>query len=112
MTKPRLLNNICETESAGAYVYAISSDLGGTNQGLHTQLGITPEKPYFENPVDKTRNCHVFMDEPHLVKNGRSNLMDNACIMPNGYHASKEDFEDLLPHIADAEISTGYILIH
>ena len=105
----RLMNIIFECESVSALVMAISCDQCGGNQGLLAKLGITPDKPYFINPVDALRLIFWFLDWLHLLKNLRSNILDHALITPEGLHISKEDLEDLLPFIT-AEISSGYKL--
>ena len=108
MTKPRILKIICETESVGAFACGICCDQCGCNQGLLKDLGVTLEKPYFTNPVDPKRVCHALLDWLHGEKNLRSNMMDHALILPNGLHASKEDFEDLLTVVGSTEISSGH----
>ena len=105
MSINRLNATIAEAEAFGAIVKAVSCDQCGGNQGLYNNLGVTPEKPYFENPVDKSRKVHAFFDLLHCGKNIRNNLLDHACIS-NGLHISKKDFEDLLP-LVSAEISPG-----
>ena len=106
MTKAQILNIICEMESHSAYICPISSDQGGTNQGLFRDLGIIVEKPNIVNPVDDKILVHGFYDWIHAQKNILSNMMDHTRVSPTGRHTSKEDFEDLLPCIT-AEISTG-----
>ena len=106
MTKPRIMNIIYEAESRSAYICAVSSDQGGSNQGLFNKLGLTVKKPNFKNPYDETRLVHGFYDWIHAMKNVRNHMLDHVRISPKGFHSSKEDFEDLLPHIS-AEISPG-----
>ena len=47
---------IAAMERAGAHVMAIVSDMGGSNQGLWSQLGISHDgSTHFPNPVDGNR---------------------------------------------------------
>lgn len=68
MSQDVLFNVISQIESAGFHVVAMVSDLGPTNRGLLTELGITPQTPYFINPIHSTEKVYVFADVPHLIK--------------------------------------------
>ena len=89
MTENCLNATIAEAEAFAAIVKAASWDQCGGNWGLYNKLGVTREKPYFDNPVDKSRKYHAFCDLLQCGKNYRSNLMDQASIS-NGLHTSKD----------------------
>lgn len=67
--KTAVFDVIHNTEKAGSKTRFISSDMGGDNQRLWKELGVGVDKPYFKNPVDKTRNIYVFADVQHVFKN-------------------------------------------
>uniref|UniRef100_A0A1Y1KF34 Transposable element P transposase-like RNase H domain-containing protein n=2 Tax=Photinus pyralis TaxID=7054 RepID=A0A1Y1KF34_PHOPY len=64
ITKELLFEIIKNLEHIGYPVYAINSDLGGSNRGLWTSLNISENKTWFENPATK-KNIYVFADAPH-----------------------------------------------
>ena len=73
VTKELLFSIISSIEDAGFPVHACVSDMGGSNIGLHTSLGINVANPSFTNPADESRQVHVLADPPHLFKLVRNN---------------------------------------
>nr|CAI5824488.1 unnamed protein product [Callosobruchus analis] len=59
MTSLILMDIIKFVEDSGFHVVAMMSDLGGSDRGLHSELNISENKPYFENPTNK-ENIFVF----------------------------------------------------
>lgn len=56
VTKPMLLGLILAMERVGARVVAVVGDMGGTNQGLWTELGVSFDgDTFFVNPMDPSR---------------------------------------------------------
>nr|CAI5847575.1 unnamed protein product [Callosobruchus analis] len=72
MTSLILMDIIKFVEDSGFYVVAMVSDLGDSNRG-HSELKISENKPYFENPTNKEKNF-VFADVSHLLSNQDSLL--------------------------------------
>lgn len=70
------------------------SDLGGGNRGLHKELGITLENPWFYNCCNKEK-VFVFADTPHLLKLIRNHFLDHGFIY-NGKEVNKCIIEKLL----------------
>ena len=93
---PALLKGIIRAvEARGFKVLSSVSDLATTNQGLWRDMGITSEKPSFKNPVDETRDVHVFADVPHMVKLLRNHYLDRGFVLPSGAQFVREDLEEL-----------------
>ncbi|VEN55423.1 unnamed protein product, partial [Callosobruchus maculatus] len=80
MTSLILMDIIKFVEDSGFHVVAMVSDLGGANRGLHNELNISENKPYFENPRNK-ENIFVLADVPHLLKLIRNNFVDHGFII-------------------------------
>nr|CAI5822719.1 unnamed protein product [Callosobruchus analis] len=64
----------------GFHVFAMVSDLGGSNRGLHSELNVSENKPYFENSTNKEK-IFMFADVPHLLKLIRNNSVDHGFII-------------------------------
>lgn len=74
MTGLLLKEVVDRLEDVGLRPCASVGDLGPSNQGVFTDLGLSPEKPYFE-----TAGGHLvflFADSPHLLKLVRNHLVD------------------------------------
>ena len=82
MTARLLMQIIKFVEEAGFHVIAIISDLGGGNRGLHSELGISYNQPYFNNPCNNER-IYVFADVPHLLKLIRNHFVDEGFVINN-----------------------------
>lgn len=93
MEKPVLFQIISEIEEAGFYICALVSDLGGGNRGLHKNLDIGYEKPWFIGPTN--HKIHVFCDVPHLIKLIRNNFLDSGFLF-NGTEINKNIIFKLL----------------
>ena len=96
MTKELLFRIINSVEENQIEVRDVVCDLG--NRGLLTSLGITPEKPYFQNPSCLTRRVYVFPDAPHLLKLLRNHLLDQGYILQDGTEINRKDIEQILEH--------------
>lgn len=95
---PALVNHlITSLEKQGFPVYAVVSDLGGTNHGLLGKMCVSTKEPHFENPYNKNRNVHFFCDVPHMIKLLRNNLLDHQFRTPKGI-TSKEPLWELIRH--------------
>ena len=93
--KPDLLNYLVrKSEEAGVQVWAVVFDLG--NVGILNKLGISPEKPYFANPVDPSRNIFVIPDVPHMLKLCRNHLLDEGFWIDEKTLFRKRDLESIL----------------
>ena len=84
MTQPLLFNILTAVENSGFLVVSIVYDMGGSNRGLLSNLSIDVQQNVFPNPADLSRNIHVFVDPPHLLKLGRNNLIDHGINTPEG----------------------------
>ncbi|KAK3893295.1 hypothetical protein Pcinc_002851 [Petrolisthes cinctipes] len=82
MTVNLLKAIITAVEQSGYEVHATVCDMGGSNYSLINQLKINEDNNSFDNPVDPTRNIHVFADVPHLLKLIRNHFLDH------GFHSA------------------------
>jgi hypothetical protein len=94
MTKDLLQSIIISAEEHGIQVFNIVCDLG--NQGLLKSLGVTPSKPFFDNPFCPSRRIFVFPDAPHLLKLLRNHLLDKGYILSDGTEIQKDDIQQIL----------------
>lgn len=106
MTKDKLFSIITAVENAGFYVVAIVSDLGGGNRSLHNDLGVTPSKPYFENPSNGC-NIYTLADVPHLIKLIRNNFVDYGFVI-NGKEINVQIIDKLLEFTGTSEVSIAH----
>ncbi|KAK9752430.1 Transposase protein [Popillia japonica] len=106
MSKKKLLDIITAVENAGFHVVSIVSDLGGGNRSLHNELGVTPTKPYFENP---TNGCNIYTlaDVPHLIKLIRNNFVDYGFVI-NGNEINVQIVDKLLEFTGTSEVSISH----
>jgi hypothetical protein len=84
VTKDLLNKVIAALDEISYDVAAITSDLGGGNQGLFSSLGVTHKRCHFPHPVTGNK-ITVFPDVPHLLKLTRNWLFEtgknnNICI--------------------------------
>lgn len=103
MTKDKLFQIIKYVESEGFYVSSIVSDLGGSNRGLHRELEIDHNKPYFESPVNN-HNIFVLAVVPHLLKLVRNNFIDYG-LMFKGKEINKNTLEKVLNATQKSDLS-------
>ena len=94
MTAEVLLSIIQEVEEHGIQVYTVGCDMG--NRGLLNSLGVSEEKPYFQNPFDPNRRVFFFPDAPHLLKLLRNHLLDHGYILADGTVIDKEVLQKIL----------------
>ena len=69
MTKKTLFDIIKGLETVGIEIVYVTCDQGGSNQNLQTQLGITPETPYFVS--ESGRKIFLAPDFVHVFKSLR-----------------------------------------
>ena len=82
MTAVLLKSIVSAAEEHNIHVWSVCCDLG--NHGLLNSLGVTPEKPFFQNPCDAERGVYVFPDAPHLLKLLRNHLLDHDFTLSDG----------------------------
>lgn len=105
LTKNLLLKIITKLENIGYPVYAINSDLGGSNRGLWTSLNITEETTWFSNPVSK--RVHVFADAPHMIKLLRNHFLDSGFVLNDKLITSKP-IVDLLQNTQNLDLNIAH----
>lgn len=104
MTAELLKSVISAAEEHRIEVWSISFDLG--NHGLVNSLDVTPEKPFFQNPVYLERRIFTFPDPPHLLKLLRNHFLDHGFILSDGTEILRSDLEKILV------IDNGELKIH
>jgi len=104
MTPELLRSVISAAESHRIQVWSISCDLG--NHGLVNGLGVSPEKPFFQNPAEVERRIFMFPDAPHLLKLLRNHLLDHGFVLKDGTEILRSDIEKILM------IDNGELKIH
>ena len=86
--KPLLLSCIDHLQAIGLTVLVVISDQGSNNLNLFgTELGVSPEKPFFTHGSMKV---FVLYDPPHLLKSMRNNLKKH------GFTIEAEDKVDIM----------------
>ena len=85
-----LLQIIVQLEAIGIKILSTVCDMGADNQGLASELGITPENITFPNPWDPDRSIYFSYDFVHGFKNLRNHLLDDH-VKINGITISKVD---------------------
>ena len=85
-----LMQIIIQLEAIGIKVLTTVSDMGGDNQALARELGITTENISFTNPWDPDRQIYFSYDWVHGFKNLRNHLLDDRVTI-NGVTVSKVD---------------------
>ena len=104
MTVGLLKSIVSAAEEHGIQIWSICCDLG--NLGLLNSLGITPEKPYFQNPSNSERRIYAFPDAPHLLKLLRNHLLDHGFTLTDGTDILRSDIEKIMA------IDNGELKIH
>jgi hypothetical protein len=94
MTKALLFSIIINVEESGIQVWTVVFDLG--NVGLLKTLGVSPEKPYFQNPFDPSRKIFVVPDPPHMLKLCRNHLLDEGFMIDENSYISGKDLEEII----------------
>lgn len=89
LRKGTLINLIKRLHSVGFEVRAMTCDLGSGNQALFNELGVSIERSFFLNPVDK-EPVYVFSDAPHDLKLIRNHLIDDGFIVEKRDEANKK----------------------
>ena len=98
MTKDRLFHLLDSIWAAGYKVKCISSDQGGSNQGLWRELQVSHDNPFFFYEHEgQTHKIYVIPDAPHVIKNLRNHVMGPGGLqLPEKQVLQKSDFADLL----------------
>lgn len=93
-----LINGLCAEERAemakdiimrvnetGAIITSFIFDGLITNISVVKELGVNYEagKPFFPDPSDETRNIHVFLDNPHMLKLARNCFASKQLYVDN-----------------------------
>lgn len=89
---------ISKLYDAGYIVVGVTTDLGGSNQGLWSELNIginNDQKCFFPHPKDSSLKIFVFADPPHLLKLIRNHFVDKGFYIDDLY-VGKEYIEKLL----------------
>ena len=94
MSRELLFSIIVAAEDHGIEICSIVGDLG--NQGLFKSLGVSHEKPFFENPACQNRRVYVFPDAPHLLKLLRNHLLDKGYLLQDGTEIDKDDLKKIV----------------
>ena len=84
MTKELLISIITKLNNIGYTVVACVSDMGGGNQGLWKEFGITIETPFIPHPQIADLNIYFYAVTPHLLKLVRNWLFDTGFILSDG----------------------------
>ena len=84
VTAELFIDLIIAVENAGPMVLSSTCDQGGSNIGLFTTLGVTPQTPWYPNPNDPSRMIYMGFDWVHVFKNLRNNLMDHSVTLESG----------------------------
>ncbi|KAK3923436.1 Transposable element P transposase [Frankliniella fusca] len=100
MTPEILTNLIKELYEIGYTVKVCCSDMGGGNQGLLRDLGISPEKTWIIHPMDSKEKIYFCADAPHCLKLVRNWLLDTGFILGDGTTVSKRPLEALVALVA------------
>lgn len=114
MDATTLNNIILKLHDAGYIVVAITSDLGPGNLKLWSQLeiGMHPQKSYFQHPARNDLKVFVFADAPHLLKLLRNHFLDKGFIW-KGKIVDKEILFKLLSiNAGDLKISHKITTYH
>lgn len=99
MTKAILMEGIQHLFNAGYDVVAVTSDMG--NRGVWGELGITPQKHFFEHPSIKDGIIFVFADVPHLLKLLRNWFVDNGFLLGTCKEPFKAEVFQTIINICD-----------
>ena len=90
VTKDILEKAIKELTEAGYHVQAVVCDMGGNNKEGRKSLGITIEKPCFDNPFRPGCKVYFYHCTPHLVKNMRNHFLSQGFVLSTGARVGKE----------------------
>ncbi|KAL1487917.1 hypothetical protein ABEB36_015302 [Hypothenemus hampei] len=73
----------------------MTSDLGGGNRALYTELNISHTNTCFRNPANN-QNVYVFADVPHLIKLIRNHFVDYGFILDGKEEIHKSIIEEVM----------------
>lgn len=100
MTKEIFNEIVTSLFDIGYKVVATVSDMGGSNRGLWSSLGIDINNVSIAHPKDSESNIYFFADAPHLLKLMRNHFIDDGFII-NGEHLTKKILEQTLQVITE-----------
>ena len=103
MTPDILLDLIKKIHEAGYLVKAAVSDMGGGNQGLLKELGVSHEQTWIPHPVEKNEKIYFFADAPHCLKLMRNWLLDYGFTLSDGSTVNKKPLEALVAETASPD---------
>lgn len=106
LTKNLLYKVITKLENIGYPVYAINSDLGGSNRGLWNSLNITENTTWFINPISNKR-VYAFADAPHMIKLLRNHFLDTGFVLNDKFITSKP-IVDLLQNTQNLDLNIAH----
>ena len=95
MTKEILETAIKALSEVGFHVIAVVCDMGTKNDQCKKELGVTMEKPWFQNPCAESPNERVFWYHciPHLMKLMRNHFLEQGFVLGTGTKIGKEHME-------------------
>lgn len=96
ISKEIVFKAINKAHACGYDVVACVSDMGGGNYGLWKKLDVSIEKPWFENPADKTKKVFLFADTPHVLKLLRNWFLDTGFQLNDNVYVDKNPIRALL----------------
>lgn len=91
-------------------VVATVADLGPSNRGLLTVLGITTHKMFVEHPCNPSLRIYFFADVPHLLKLIRNHYLDDGFLLPGEKYISKTGLEELLEASQSSDLTMTFKL--
>ncbi|KAE8741600.1 hypothetical protein FOCC_FOCC012893 [Frankliniella occidentalis] len=105
---PDLLRSlITDAHEAGYLVKGCCSDMGGGNQGLLRDSGISTAKSWMPHPLLENEKIYFFGDAPHCLKLVRNWLVDTGFFLPDGSIVNKDPLERLFNQV---EVSSCFKL--
>lgn len=96
MTKELFYEIVQKVESTGFKVRGFVGDMGGSNQKLLSELGISANNSNVKSPVDENRRIWAFCDVPHMLKLLRNHLIDEGFQLCDGKTVKTDVFEKII----------------
>lgn len=82
MTRHIFESLVKELYQAGFIVVAATSDMGSTNRGFWTDMGINVKKTWLSHCCNENLKIFIFADVPHLIKLLRNHFLDQGFLFP------------------------------
>ena len=64
--------------------------------GCEKRLGVTVEKPSFQNPASPGSDVHVFADAPHLLNLVRNHFFDQGFQVDSNINVNRECVREII----------------